>query len=50
MSAYQETVSNADSEIFRVRVGPFLDRQEALRTEQEVNSSLSVESVVMSIR
>jgi len=47
MSAYQETVTSTGSEIFRVRVGPFLTRDDALKTEKQVNDSLSVSSVVM---
>ena len=49
MSAYQETVSTADSRIFRVRVGPFLNRDEAITTEQEISQSLSLTAVVMTM-
>jgi DedD protein len=47
MSAYQETVSSGGKDIFRVRVGPFLNRQDAMDTEREVSESLSVKAVVM---
>jgi len=47
MNAYQEMVTSAGSDIFRVRVGPFLARKDALATQQQVNESLSVSAVVM---
>jgi cell division septation protein DedD len=50
MSAYRESVSSGNSEIFRVRVGPFLSREDAIAAEREINESLSVSAVVMSIR
>jgi DedD protein len=46
-SAYQETVSSGGADIFRVRVGPFLSREDALTAEKEINESLSVSAVVM---
>jgi cell division septation protein DedD len=47
MSAYQETVTSAGADIFRVRVGPFLSREDAVKTEKTINESLSVSAVVM---
>ena len=48
LSAYQETVSSSGSSIYRVRVGPFLQREEALRVEREVREKRSLNGVVMS--
>jgi len=48
MSAYQETVSSTGSKIYRVRIGPFLDREEAVRTERRVRESMSLSGVVIS--
>jgi DedD protein len=47
MSAYQETVTSTGADIFRVRVGPFLSREDAVKTEKTINESLSVSAVVM---
>jgi cell division septation protein DedD len=47
MSAYQETLTSSGSEIFRVRVGPFLSRDAAVTAEREINESLPVKAVVM---
>jgi DedD protein len=48
LSAYQETVSSSGSSIYRVRVGPFLQREEAIRVEREVREKRSLNGVVMS--
>lgn len=48
LSAYQETVNSSGSEIFRVRVGPYLEREEAVRTERQVREKRSLNGVVMS--
>ena len=48
LSAYQETVTSSGSEIFRVRVGPYLQREEAIRTERRVREKRSLNGVVMS--
>jgi DedD protein len=48
LSAYQETVNSSGSEIYRVRIGPFLDREEAMRTERRIRESMSLTGVVMS--
>jgi DedD protein len=48
LSAYQETVSSSGSSIYRVRVGPFLQREEAMRVEREVREKRSLNGVVMS--
>ncbi len=49
MSAYGETVTSSATSIFRVRVGPFLEREEALRIKQQLADRLSVDGVVMSV-
>jgi DedD protein len=49
MSAYGETVTSSATSIFRVRVGPFLEREEALRIKQHLADRLSVDGVVMSV-
>jgi DedD protein len=48
MSAYQETVSSAGSSIYRVRVGPFLERNQAIQAERRVREDMSLNGVVMS--
>jgi DedD protein len=48
LSAYQETVSSSGSTIYRVRVGPFLERDEAIRVDDLVGERLSLDGVVMS--
>jgi DedD protein len=48
LSAYRETVSSSGSSIYRVRVGPFLKRQDAIRVERQVREKRSLNGVVMS--
>jgi len=48
LSAYQEAVSSSGSTIYRVRVGPFLERDEAIRVDGLVGERLSLDGVVMS--
>jgi len=48
LSAYQETVSSSGSSIYRVRIGPFLQREEAIRIERRVREKRSLNGVVMS--
>lgn len=48
LSAYQETVSSAGSTIYRVRVGPYIERDEAIRADALINARLSLDGVVMS--
>ncbi len=48
LSAYRETVSTAESTIYRVRVGPFVEREEAIRVGGQIRERLSVDGVVMS--
>lgn len=48
LSTYQETITTSDSEIFRVRVGPFLEREEAIQTERQLRQEMSLPGVVMS--
>ncbi|MEJ8566821.1 SPOR domain-containing protein [Elongatibacter sediminis] len=48
LTAYRETVRSSGSSIHRVRVGPFLDRQDALTARQKIIDAHSLEGVVMS--
>ena len=49
LSAYQEEVSGSGSSIIhRVRVGPFLEREEAIRVDKLINERLDIDGVVMS--
>lgn len=48
LSAYSETLSTSSSSIHRVRIGPFLERDEAMRTKQLLADNLSIDGVVMS--
>jgi len=48
LSAYDETVSTDNSKIYRVRVGPYLDRGEALQAEQRIGDDFGIDGVVMS--
>jgi cell division septation protein DedD len=49
MSAYKEEVRNSSgSTIYRVRVGPFLKREEAIEADRLINERLSLDGVVMS--
>ncbi len=48
LSAYQETVTSSGSSIYRVRVGPFLKREDAIRVERQVREKRSLNGVVMS--
>jgi DedD protein len=48
MSAYHETVSGASDPIYRVRIGPFLERDEAFRIEQQVRERMALDGVVIS--
>ncbi|MEJ2383930.1 MAG: SPOR domain-containing protein [Xanthomonadales bacterium] len=47
-SAYREQVSSAGSTIYRVRVGPFVDRDDAIRADRQINERLALDGVVMS--
>jgi DedD protein len=48
MTAYKEEVSSSGSTIYRVRVGPFLEREEAIRVDKQVMERMSIDGVVMS--
>ena len=48
LSAYSEMVSSSGSSIYRVRIGPFLQRDEAMRVERQVRQKNSLDGVVMS--
>lgn len=48
MTAYKEQVSSSGNVIYRVRVGPFLEREEALRADRLISERLAIDGVVMS--
>jgi DedD protein len=48
LSAYQEAVSSTGSTIYRVRVGPYIERDEAIQVDSLINARLSLDGVVMS--
>ena len=48
MTAYKEAVSSSGSTIYRVRVGQFLEREEAIRADKQVMERMSIDGVVMS--
>jgi DedD protein len=48
MTAYKEEVSSSGSTIFRVRIGPFLEREEAIRVDKQVLEHMGIDGVVMS--
>lgn len=48
LTAYQEAVRGSGGTIHRVRVGPFIERDEALRVDRLINERLSIDGVVMS--
>ena len=48
LSAYKEAVSSGSSTVYRVRVGPFIERDEAISVDQRVNDRLGIDGVVMS--
>ena len=47
LSAYKEEISRSGSVVYRVRVGPFLEREEAIKADQKVAERLSIDGVVM---
>ena len=47
-TAYQESVEGSSATIHRVRVGPFLDRDEAIRIERQIQERMGLDGVVMS--
>ena len=48
LSAYQEEVSSGARIIHRVRIGPFLERDEATRVAGELRANMNLDGVVMS--
>ena len=48
MTAYKEAISSSGSTIYRVRVGPFLEREEAIRVDKQIMERMSIDGVVMS--
>ena len=49
LNVYQETLNSSGSRIYRVRIGPFLQREEAMRVEREVRQKRSLNGVVLSV-
>jgi cell division septation protein DedD len=48
LSAYKEEITRSGSAVFRVRVGPFLEREDAIKADQKIAERLSIDGVVMS--
>ena len=48
LSAYKEAVSSGASTVYRVRVGPYIERDEAIRVDGLINQRMSLDGVVMS--
>jgi len=48
LSAYKEEINKSGSPVFRVRVGPFLERDDAIKAEKRIAERLSIDGVVMS--
>jgi len=48
MTAYLETITAKSTTTYRVLVGPFLEREEAIRTQQQLSDHLKINGVVMS--
>lgn len=48
MTAYLETITARSTTTYRVLVGPFLEREEAIRTRQQLYDHLKINGVVMS--
>jgi DedD protein len=48
LSAFREEVKSSGSTIYRVRIGPFVEREEAIRIDKLVKQRLSLDGVVMS--
>ena len=47
-NAYQEIITSSGSEIYRVRIGPFLVRGDAIQAERRVRERMKLPGVVMS--
>ena len=41
-------MSRSGSTVYRVRIGPFLEREDAIQAERQVRERLSIDGVVMS--
>ncbi len=48
LSAYKEEINKSGSPVFRVRVGPFLERDDAIKADEKIAERLSIDGVVMS--
>jgi len=48
MTAYLETLTAEAITTYRVLVGPFLEREEAIRTRQQLSEHLKIDGVIMS--
>ena len=47
MTAYSETITAKPTTTYRVRVGPFLEHDEAIRTQQQLSERQKINGVVM---
>ena len=48
LSAYKEGVSSSGATVYRVRVGPYIERDEAIRVDKMISDRMSIDGVVMS--
>ncbi|MGD8346825.1 MAG: SPOR domain-containing protein [Lysobacterales bacterium] len=48
LEAYRETLERNGSKMYRVRVGPFIEREAAIRVDQLIEQRLSIDALVMS--
>jgi DedD protein len=48
LTAYKEQVTSSGNVIYRVRVGPFLEREEAIQADTLIRDRMSIDGVVMS--
>jgi DedD protein len=48
LTAFKEAVTSSGSTIFRVRAGPFAEREEAIRVSGLIKERLALDGVVMS--
>ncbi len=48
LEAYRETIERNGSQMHRVRVGPFIEREAAIRVDELIGQRLSIDAMVMS--
>ena len=48
LAAYRETIERGGKSMYRVRVGPFIEREEAVRVDQLIGQRHSIDGLVMS--